>query len=239
MLRPAKRPRRHGNHEKLLRRLPLRAIWGQLAGHADFDPRRQPLLLPRGHRLLPWRTVSASTPARVAPTATLRRHVEALETKRSKLVSKPEPRRPKYAGSKVVLRRRLRVGAALNASYCAYRAGEEGTDTRFIVTNLAGGRPKAALRGGLLSARLRGKSTIERILWKTHSPPDPHVPLQQGHRQSVPPGSCTPVCLLVCFWCFARRHAKALFGLGGIAKSWDIAFAISAREPFGRQSLPA
>jgi hypothetical protein len=76
----------------------------------------------------------------VAPTTTLRRHVDALETSTKVRFE---------AGAKTVKLRRFKEfydGAAswsrVERIIARVEVGEAGTDTRFIVTNLEGGRAK-------------------------------------------------------------------------------------------------
>jgi hypothetical protein len=76
----------------------------------------------------------------VAPTSTLRRHIQELEAGTKARFE---------AGAKTAKLRRFKAffdGAKswsrVERIIARVEAGEEGTDTRFIVTNLAGGRPK-------------------------------------------------------------------------------------------------
>ena len=204
MLRPAKRPS-GAEIQKLLRRV-LRAI------RANW-PATQILIRADSHYCCPevidfCRANGLDFILGAAPTTTLRRHVEALEASAKVRFE---------AGAKKAKVRRFKEfydGAAswsrVERIIARVEAGEEGTDARFIVTNLAGGRPEGDLRGHLLPARLRGKS--HQIL-EDPSRRRPHV-LRQGDRQSVPP---VPACRgLLAALGLARRHAKAL-GLAGRA----------------------
>ena len=102
-------------------------------------------------------------PSSVAPTATLRRHVEALEA---------SAKRRFEAGAKKAKVRRFKKfydGAAswsrVERIIARVEAGEEGADARFIVTNLAGGRPKAIYED--IYCR-RGCAENHIKSWKTH-----------------------------------------------------------------------
>ena len=98
-----------------------------------------------------------------APTTTLRRHVEALEASAKVRFE---------AGAKKAKVRRFKEfydGAAswsrVERIIARVEAGEEGTDARFIVTNLAGGRPKAIYED--IYCR-RGCAENHIKSWKTH-----------------------------------------------------------------------
>ena len=102
-------------------------------------------------------------PSSVAPTATLRRHVEALEVSAKGRFE---------AGAKKAKVRRFKEfydGAAswsrVERIIARVEAGEEGADARFIVTNLAGGRPKAIYED--IYCR-RGCAENHIKSWKTH-----------------------------------------------------------------------
>jgi len=136
MLRPAKRPKGM-EIAKFLRRLlrMIRANW----------PATQILIRADSHYCCPevidfCRAKGLDFIFGVAPTTTLRRHVEALETSTKARFE---------AGTKKAKLRRFKEfydGAAswsrVERVIARVEAGEQGTDTRFIVTNLAGGRPK-------------------------------------------------------------------------------------------------
>jgi hypothetical protein len=99
----------------------------------------------------------------VAPTTTLRRHVDALETSTKARFE---------AGAKTVKLRRFKEfydGAAswsrVERIIARVEVGEVGTDTRFIVTNLEGGRAKK-LYQDLYCRRGRAENHIKS--WKTH-----------------------------------------------------------------------
>jgi len=159
MLRPAKRP---GGVEivKFLRRL-LRAI------RANW-PVAQILIRADSHYCCPGvidfcRANGVDFILGVAPTATLRGHVEALETSTKFRFD---------TGAKKAKLRRFKEfydGAAswsrVERIIARVEAGEEGTDTRFIVTNLAGGRPKVLYQDVYCR---RGCAENHIKSWKTH-----------------------------------------------------------------------
>jgi len=136
MLRPAKRPK-GVEIVKLLRRL-LRAI------RANW-PATQILIRADSHYCCPEvidfrRAKGLDFILGVAPTSTLRRYVGPLEVSTEARfevgAKKAKVRRFKdFYDSAASWSRTERIIARVEA-------GEEGTDTRFIVTNLAGGRPK-------------------------------------------------------------------------------------------------
>jgi hypothetical protein len=159
MLRPAKRP---GGVEirKFLRRL-LRAI------RANW-PTTQILIRADSHYCCPevidfCRANGLDFILGVAPTTTLRRHVEALE----------ESTQARFeAGAKKAKLRRFKEfydGAAswsrVERIIARVEAGEDGTDARFIVTNLAGGRPKVLYQDVYCR---RGCAENHIKSWKTH-----------------------------------------------------------------------
>ncbi len=134
---------------------------GQLASHADSHPRRQPLLLPRGHRLLPGERPRLH-PRRCAdfdPAPSCR---NARDERQS--VFRGRAKEGQGAPVQGVLRRRRKLEPR-RAHHCAHRAGEEGTDARFVVTNLEGGRPKAIYEK--IYCR-RGCAENHIKSWKTH-----------------------------------------------------------------------
>ncbi|MGB9166840.1 MAG: IS1380 family transposase [Rhodomicrobium sp.] len=159
MLRPAKRP---SGVEicKLLRRL-LRAI------RANW-PATHILIRADSHYCCPevidfCRANGLDFILGVAPTTTLRRHVEALGA---------SARAYFEAGPKKAKIRRFKEfydGAAswsrVERIIARVEAGEEGADARFIVTNLAGGRPKAIYED--IYCR-RGCAENHIKSWKTH-----------------------------------------------------------------------
>jgi hypothetical protein len=159
MLRPAKRPS-GVEIVKFLRRL-LRAI------RANW-PTTQILIRADSHYCCPevidfCRANSLDFILGVAPTATLRRHVEALEASTKTRFE---------AGPKTFKLRRFKEfydGAAswsrVERIIARVEAGEEGTDTRFIVTNLAGGRPKVLYEDVYCR---RGCAENHIKSWKTH-----------------------------------------------------------------------
>lgn len=159
LLRPGKRP---GGHEirAVLRRLvgAIRATW----------PRVEILLRADSHytapQVLDWcRANRVDWVLGLAPNAVLRRHVEALE--------KTTAERFQAAPARGKVRRCKEFYDAAGSWSRVERiiarveAGPEGTDTRFIVTNLAGGRPKK-LYQGLYCARGQAENHIK--AWKNH-----------------------------------------------------------------------
>jgi hypothetical protein len=99
----------------------------------------------------------------VAPTTTLRRHVKALEVSTQARFE---------AGVKKAKVRRFKEfydGAAswsrVERIIARVEAGEDGTDTRFIVTNLTGGRPKMLYQDVYCQ---RGGMENHIKSWKTH-----------------------------------------------------------------------
>jgi Transposase DDE domain group 1 len=159
MLRPAKRPS-GVEIRKLLRRV-LRAI------RANW-PAAQILIRADSHYCCPeviafCRANGLDFILGVAPTTTLRRHVEALEASAKACFE---------AGPKKVKVRRFKEfydGAAswgrVERIIARVEAGEDGTDTRFIVTNLEGGRPKV-LYEDIYCRRGCAENHIKS--WKTH-----------------------------------------------------------------------
>jgi hypothetical protein len=159
VLRPAKRPK--GKEiARFLRRL-LRAI------RANW-PGTQILIRADSHYCCPevidfCRVKGLDFIFGVAPTTTLRRHIEALEASTKARFE---------AGAKTVKLRRFKEfcdGAAswsrVERIIARVEAGEAGTDTRFIVTNLEGGRAKKLYQN--LYCR-RGCAENHIKSWKTH-----------------------------------------------------------------------
>jgi hypothetical protein len=159
LLRPGKRP---SGHEigAFLRRLvgAIRANW----------PRVEILLRADSHytapEVLDWcRANRVDWVLGLAPNTALRRHVEALE--------KTTAERFKAAPARGKVRRFKEFYDAAGSWSRVERiiarveAGPEGTDTRFIVTNLQGGRPKK-LYQGLYCARGQAENHIK--AWKNH-----------------------------------------------------------------------
>ena len=159
LLRPGKRP---GGREirAFLRRLvgAIRATW----------PRVEILLRADSHYACPevfdWcRANRMDWVLGLAPNAVLRRHVEALEK------TTAERFRAMPAHGK---RRRFKEfhdaaqsGSRVERIIARVEAGPQGTDTRFIVTNLKGGRPKK-LYQRLYCARGQAENHIK--AWKNH-----------------------------------------------------------------------
>jgi hypothetical protein len=159
VLRPGKRP---GGREirGFLRRLvgAIRATW----------PRVEILLRADSHytapEVLDWcRANRVDWLLGLAPNAALRRHVEALEK------TTAERFRAAPARGKVRRFKEFYDGAQswsrVERIIARVEAGPEGTDTRLIVTNLAGGRPKK-LYQGLYCARGQAENHIK--AWKNH-----------------------------------------------------------------------
>jgi hypothetical protein len=159
LLRPGKRP---GGHEirAVLRRLigAIRASW----------PKVEILLRADSHytapEVLDWcRANRVDWVLGLAPNAALRRHVEALE--------KTTAERFRTAPARGKVRRFKEFYDAAGSWSRVERiiarveAGPEGTDTRFIVTDLQGGRPKK-LYQGLYCARGQAENHIK--AWKNH-----------------------------------------------------------------------
>jgi hypothetical protein len=159
LLRPGKRP---GGHEirAFLRRLvgAIRALW----------PRVEILLRADSHytapEVLDWcRANRVDWVLGLAPNAALHRHVEALE--------KTTAERFKRAPARGKVRRykefydAAQSWSRVERIIARVEAGPEGTDTRYIVTNLEGGRAKQ-LYDGLYCARGQAENHIK--AWKNH-----------------------------------------------------------------------
>jgi hypothetical protein len=159
LLRPGKRP---GGHEirAFLRRLvgAIRANW----------PRVEILLRADSHytapEVLDWcRANRVDWVLGLAPNAALRRHVESLENRTAE--------RFRAAPARGKLRRFKEFYDAAGSWSRVERiiarveAGPGGSDTRFIVTNLEGGRPKQ-LYQALYCARGQAENHIK--AWKNH-----------------------------------------------------------------------
>jgi hypothetical protein len=159
LLRPGKRP---GGREirAFLRRLvgAIRATW----------PRVEILLRADSHyacpEVLDWcRRNRVDFVLGLAPNPALRRHVEALE--------KTTAERFRAAPAKGKVRRfkefydAAQSWSRVERIIARVEAGPEGTDTRFIVTNLAGGRPKLVYER-LYCMRGRAENRIK--AWKNH-----------------------------------------------------------------------
>src|SRR6266851_3242774 len=159
LLRPGKRP---GGHEirAFLRRLvgAIRAFW----------PRVEILLRADSHYACPevfdWcRENRVHWLLGLAPNAVLRRHVEALEkTTAERFTAAPARGKVRrFAQFHDAARSWSRVERII----ARVEAGAEGTDTRFIVTNLEGGRAKS-LYERLYCARGQAENHIK--AWKNH-----------------------------------------------------------------------
>ncbi|MER8716567.1 transposase [Mesorhizobium sp. M1295] len=100
----------------------------------------------------------------LAPTTTLRKHVADLEASTLTRFEASGTKRTRSAASRSSLTAPP-AGAASSASSPASRSVPKGTDTRFIVTNLAGGKAKA-LYADLYCRRGAAENHIKS--WKTH-----------------------------------------------------------------------
>jgi hypothetical protein len=159
VLRPAKRP---GGKEikPFLRRL-LRAIRSNW-------PRTEILLRADSHycgpEVLDWcRANSVDYILGVAPTPTLRRHIEALEAKAAALFAAA----PDHGKARRFLS--FYDGAAswsrVERIVARVEAGAEGTDTRFVVTNLMHRNPRTLYQDVYCR---RGQAENHIKSWKTH-----------------------------------------------------------------------
>ncbi len=154
LLRPGKRP---GGHE-------IRAFLRRLVGAIRSSwPKVEILLRADSHytapEVLDWcRANRVDWVLGLAPNAALRRHVEALE--------KTTAERFRAAPARGKVRRFAQFYDAAGSWSRTERiiarveAGPQGTDTRFIVTNLEGGRPKK-LYLGLYCARGQAENHIK------------------------------------------------------------------------------
>ena len=159
ILRPAKRPK--GTEIRAFLRRLIRAI------RANW-PNTRILIRADSHYCCPevidfCRARGLDFILGVAPTTTLRRHIEELEASTKVRFE---------AGAKTAKLRRFtdffdgaKSWSRVERIIARIEAGEQGTDTRFIVTNLAGGKPK------VLYERLycrRGMAENHIKSWKTH-----------------------------------------------------------------------
>ena len=174
VLRPAKRP--SGRETRAFLRRLMRAIRGHW-------PRVEILLRADSHYCAPevldfCRAEGLDFMLGVAPTTTLRRHVEALE--RSTAAQRT-------GTGKLRRYKEFHDGAAswsrVERIIARVEAGPDGTDTRFIVTNLAGGAGAPSLREELLRART-GREPYQGL--EAAPRRRPHLVLAR-HRQPVPP----------------------------------------------------
>jgi hypothetical protein len=159
LLRPGKRP---GGHEI---RAFLRRLVGALRAHW---PRVEILLRADSHYACPevfdWcRNNRVDWVLGLAPNAALKRHVEALEkTTAERFTTAPARGKVRrFAQFHDAARSWSRVERII----ARVEAGAEGTDTRFIVTNLEGGRAKQ-LYQRLYCARGQAENHIK--AWKNH-----------------------------------------------------------------------
>ena len=189
-LRPGKRP---GGKEirAFVRRLvgAIRATW----------PRVEILLRADSHYTAPevfdWcRANRVDWVLGLAPNAALRRHVEALE--------KSTAERFRAAPVRAKVRRFAQFYDAAGSWSRTERiiarieAGPEGTDTRFIVTNLEGGRPKSSTRGFIAhAAKPRTTSRRGRTISPPTAPPATKPPPTSSASFSTPaPIGCCGRC---------------------------------------------
>ena len=159
LLRPGKRPGGHEIHA-FLRRLvrAIRANW----------PRVEILLRADSHytapEVLDWcRANRVDWVLGLAPNAALHRHVEALENGTSKRF-KAAPARGKVRRFKEFYDA-AGSWSRVERIIARVEVGPQGSDTRYIVTNLKGGRPKQ-LYEGLYCARGQAENHIK--AWKNH-----------------------------------------------------------------------
>ena len=107
----------------------------------------------------------------LAPNVALRRHVTALEKSTSQPFKEPAPAKAGVAPNRGKVRRFMQFYDAAESWSRVERiiarveAGPEGTDTRFIVTNLEGGRAKHIYER-LYCARGQAENHIK--AWKNH-----------------------------------------------------------------------
>jgi hypothetical protein len=157
LLRPGKRP---GGHEvrAFLRRLvgAIRALWPRVAILLRADSHYT------GPEVLDWcRANRVDWVLGLAPNAVLHRHVEALENSTAK--------RFKAAAGKVRRYKEFYDAAGswsrVERIVARVEAGPNGSDTRYIVTNLDGVRPKQ-LYEELYCARGQAENHIK--AWKNH-----------------------------------------------------------------------
>ena len=159
VLRPAKRPK--GVDILRLSTPPAAGDPRHLAEDGDPAARRQPLRLPGSARLV--RGNSVDYILGIAPTNTLKRHVVSLEASTAARF-KADPNAGKV--------RRFKEFFDAAGSWSRVRrivarveAGSEGTDTRFIVTNLATGNGRSLYQD--LYCR-RGQAENHIKAWKAH-----------------------------------------------------------------------
>jgi hypothetical protein len=159
LLRPGKRP---GGHE-------IRAFLRRLAGAIRANwPRVEILLRADSHytapEVLDWcRANRVDWVLGLAPNAALRRHVEALENGTAKRF-KAAPARGKVRRFKE-FHDAAGSWSRVERIIARVEVGPQGSDTRYIVTNLEGGRPKQ-LYAGLYCARGQAENHIK--AWKNH-----------------------------------------------------------------------
>jgi Transposase DDE domain group 1 len=167
LLRPGKRP------SGVEIRSFVRRLVGALRGHW---PKVEILLRADSHYAAPevfdWcRANRVDWLFGLAPNVALRRHVTALEKSTSQRFKEPAPAKAGGAPNRGKVRRFMQFYDAAESWSRVERiiarveAGPEGTDTRFIVTNLEGGRAKHIYER-LYCARGQAENHIK--AWKNH-----------------------------------------------------------------------
>jgi len=167
LLRPGKRP------SGVEIRSFVRRLVGAIRGHW---PKVEILLRADSHYAAPevfdWcRANRVDWLFGLAPNVALRRHVTALEKSTSQRFKEPAPAKAGVAPNRGKVRRFMQFYDAAESWSRVERiiarveAGPEGTDTRFIVTNLEGGRAKHIYER-LYCARGQAENHIK--AWKNH-----------------------------------------------------------------------
>jgi hypothetical protein len=167
LLRPGKRP------SGVEIRSFVRRLVGAIRGHW---PKIEILLRADSHYAAPevfdWcRANRVNWLFGLAPNVALRRHVTALEKSTAERFKEPAPAKTGVAPNRGKVRRFMQFYDAAESWSRVERiiarvdAGREGTDTRFIVTNLEGGRAKH-LYERLYCARRQAENHIKS--WKNH-----------------------------------------------------------------------
>ena len=190
VLRPAKRP--SGKEIRALLRRLLRAI------RANW-PKTQILLRADSHycgpEVLDWcRANGLDFIFGVAPTSTLRRHIERLEAStQARYEAAPKE-------GKVRRYKEFYDGAAswsrVERIIARVEAGAEGTDTRFIVTSLESATPACSMKTSIAgAARRRTTSSRGRRIWLPIAPPAPRPrPTSSGCFCMPAPIGCCGAC---------------------------------------------
>ena len=121
---------------------------------------RQPLLRSRGSRCVPPPMASIAMSSALAPTATLRRHVEGLGQHEGGFEAAPrDGKLRRFIGSSTA----RKAGAGSSGS-SRVEAGAEGWTTRFVVANLSKRNARRPTRMSFPAARPKTISSP----WKTH-----------------------------------------------------------------------